>query len=98
MACTGITCNQGRAGCDLTCENSKPRRTCAELGVCQNRTPPCRDDCLPILHQRNSDGTDPEQASNHPWDCIDDLSYPLDRALLIAVASAIVAIPYLLFH
>ena len=33
-----------------------------------------------------------------PWAWIDDLSYPLDRALLIACAALIVAIPYLLFH
>lgn len=98
MACTGITCRQGRAGCDPNCENSKPRRTCAELGACQNRTPPCRDDCLPILHQRNSDGTDPEHASNQPWDWIVDLAYPIDRALLIAVAAAIVAIVYRIFN
>lgn len=34
----------------------------------------------------------------NPWDWIDDLSYPLDRALLVACAALIVAIPYLLFH
>lgn len=34
----------------------------------------------------------------NPWAWIDDLSYPLDRALLIACAALIVAIPYLLFH
>ena len=66
MACTGISCRQGRAGCEHSCENR--------------------------------DGTVSEQASNHPWDWIDDLAYPLDRALLIAVASAIVAIPYLLIQ
>ncbi len=62
MACTGISCNQGRAGCDPTCENSKPRRSCAVLGVCQGRTPPCSDACenpAMRLNTDNSDGSDP---------------------------------------
>ena len=34
----------------------------------------------------------------NPWDWFDDLSYPLDRALLIACAAVIVAIAYRIFH
>lgn len=47
--------------------------------------------------QENSDGSDAHQ-SNNPWDWIDDLAYPIDRALLIACALAIVAIAYRIFH
>ena len=47
--------------------------------------------------QENSDGSDANQ-SNNPWDWIDDLAYPIDRALLIACALAIVAIAYRIFH
>ena len=57
MTCTGTSCNQGREPCRDGC--NKPRRSCAELGVCRGRTPPCSEDCLPILRQRNSDGSDP---------------------------------------
>lgn len=49
MSCTGITCNHGRAGCEPGCDNHAPtarrERSCAELGVCQSRTPPCSGDC-----------------------------------------------------
>ena len=56
MTCTGTgSCNQGRTPCTDGC--NKPRRTCAELGVCQGRTPPCDESCLPILN--NSDNTNP---------------------------------------
>jgi hypothetical protein len=90
MTCTGTTCNQGRKPCRDGCHKSA--RTCAELGVCQNRTPPCSADCQPALRQRATNQV------NSPWDWIDDLSYPVDRALLIAVAAVIVAIPYLIFR
>lgn len=46
MTCTGISCNQGRAPCQDGCH--KRHRTCAELGVCQGRTPACLDDCHPV--------------------------------------------------
>lgn len=82
-----ITNEQGRRACSCP-----PRRTCAELGVCQNRTPPCSADCQPALRQRATNQV------NSPWDWIDDLSYPVDRAPLIAVAAVIVAIPYLIFR
>jgi len=39
MSCTGISCNQGRVPCQDGCH--KRQRTCAELGVCQGRTPAC---------------------------------------------------------
>lgn len=35
------TSQQGR----LPCTCAKPRRSCAELGVCQGRNPPCSDAC-----------------------------------------------------
>lgn len=91
MTCTGTTCNQGRAPCSDGC--NKPRRTCAELGVCQNRTPPCDATCLPILSRRNRDDLE----SNHPWDWIDNLSCPADRALLVFCAAAIVVIARWIF-
>lgn len=85
MACNGASCRQGRAPCEDGC--SKPKRTCAELGVCQNRTPPCGADCLPILHQHNSDGTDPE-SGDHPWDWIDDL-WTATKLTLIATGAGV---------
>ena len=79
MTCTGTgSCNQGRAECRDGCH--KPRRTCAELGVCQNRTPPCGDDCLPILHQHNSDGTSPHDETR------DLIELALDALLAFALS------------
>lgn len=43
MSCTGISCNQGREPCRDGC--NRPRFTCAELGVCQGRTPACSSAC-----------------------------------------------------
>ena len=89
MTCTGTTCNQGRAQCRDGCH--KPQRTCAELGVCQGRTPPCSQDCLPILHTRNSDDTSPH---GEPFDWIGDLWFATKWTLIGAAifASAVVAL------
>ena len=68
MTYTGTSCNQGRTECRDGCHS--PKRTCAELGVCQGRTPPCSDACenpaivpggLPAMRliTDNSDGSDP---------------------------------------
>ena len=43
MSCQNILCNQGRS---CTCQpTARRQRTCAELGVCQGRTPPCSGAC-----------------------------------------------------
>jgi len=70
--------------------------TCTGTGSCRQGRAQCRDGCNK-LHQHNSDGSDAHQ-SNSPWDWIDDLSYPVDRALLIAIASVIVAVAWRIFH
>jgi len=57
MSCTGISCNQGRAPCTDGCH--KPQRTCAELGVCQGRTPACRGDCHPPADRVDTDQLPP---------------------------------------
>ena len=80
MTCTGTSCNQGREPCRDGCD--KPRRTCAELGVCRGRTPPCSEGCLPILRQRNSDGSDPHAETK---DLIDMALDALLVVLLLAV-------------
>ena len=64
--------------------SAKPQRTCAELGVCQNRTPPCGDDCLPILHQHNSDGTSPHEETR------DLIELALDALLAFALVGALI--------
>lgn len=82
MTCAGTgSCNQGRSQCRDGC---KPKRTCAELGVCQNRTPPCAADCLPALSRSSH-----ESPVVGPWDWIDEL---LDRGALVMAAIAIVAV------
>ena len=93
MTCTGTTCNQGRAECRDGC--NKPKRTCAELGVCQNRTPPCSDACenpaivpggLPAMRliTDNSDGTSPHDETR------DLIELALDGLLAFAVIGALI--------
>ena len=85
MTCTGTTCNQGRAPCRDGCH--KPRRTCAELGVCQGRTPPCSDDCenpAMRLITDNSDGTSPHEGTR------DLIELALDAALAFALIGALI--------
>jgi len=84
------TDQQGRLPC--TCA---PVRTCAELGVCQGRTPPCRDECenpaiylgglqSMRLNTENSDGSSPDlPVTMHDT--------PLDHARTLFLAIALVA-------
>ena len=87
MTCTGITCNQGRQPCRDGCH--KPRHSCAELGVCQGRNPPCSTNCLPILRTENSDDSSPH---GEPWDWVDDLLIGTRWALAGAAIAAIVVL------
>ena len=93
MTCTGTTCNQGREPCRDGCH--KPRRTCAELGVCQGRTPPCSDACenpaivpggLPAMRliTENSDGTSPHEETR------DLIELALDALLAFALVGALI--------
>jgi hypothetical protein len=93
MSCTGITCNQGRVPGQDGCH--KRQRTCAELGVCQGRTPACSDDCenplivpggLPAMRliTENSDGSSPHAEAR------DLIDIALDGALVLLVLAALV--------
>ena len=96
MNCQG-DCNQGRRLCVTpeACGLAKPRRTCAELGVCQGRTPPCSDACenpaivpggLPAmrLHTENSDGSNPHAETR------DLIELALDGLLALALIGALI--------
>lgn len=87
MNCQG-DCKQGRSLCVTpeACALAKPRRTCAELGVCQNRTPACDESCLPILHGHNSDGSDPHAETR------DLVELALDGLLSLALIVLVVFI------
>lgn len=43
MTCQGLSCAQGRQPCTTphTCNPPAAPRSCATIGVCQGRTPPC---------------------------------------------------------
>lgn len=93
MTCTGITCNQGRNTCRDGCH--QPRRTCAELGVCQGRNPPCSDACenpaivpggLPAMRliTENSDGSSPHEETR------DLIELALDALLALALIGALI--------
>lgn len=86
------TDQQGRLPC--TCA---PVRTCAELGVCQGRTPPCRDECenpaiylgglqSMRLNTENSDGSSPH---GDPFDWI---SLAASSAVVAAVIFIVFAV------
>lgn len=93
MTCHGTTCNQGRAECRDGCH--KKQRTCAELAVCQGRTPPCSDACenppivpggLPAmrLHTANSDGASPHEETR------DLIELALDGLFVLALISVLI--------
>lgn len=89
MTCTGITCNQGRNTCRDGCH--QPRRTCAELGVFQGRTPPCSDACenpAMRLITENSDGTSPHEETR------DLIELALDALLAFALIGALVFVVF----
>lgn len=75
MTCQGISCAQGRQPCTTphACGLKPLPRSCASLGVCQGRTPPCAGCSQPdlhsqtaatALHQANSDGTHRDDATS----------------------------------
>ena len=93
MTCLGTTCNQGRQPCRDGCH--KPRRTCAELGVCQGRNPPCPDACenpaivpgsLPAMRliTESSDGSSPHLETR------DLIDLALDGLLVLLVLAILV--------